>query len=127
MDVLKIEYCTGSMELNLEYWLPAPLDDLRKVLRLLARWGTEEKWDLLAGHISRRIAYAESKVEENKTLMKEYANKALTYPPRSSQCKLWAGRFKEAESAMKNSRILVKRFKRYQEVIEEAKSKGGRW
>ena len=86
---LKINYPTGYMELNLDYFFPCPLDKARKVFSLIHRYSSEADKDRL-------IAFLYGLESRYGAQMQEYADKAMYYPAKSEECREYTSRFKEA-------------------------------
>ena len=86
---LKINYPTGYMELNLDYFFPCTLDKARKVFSLIHRYSSEADKDRL-------IAFLHSLESRYFAEMQKCAHKATSYPAKSGECREYTSRFKEA-------------------------------
>ena len=69
VDVFKISYPTGYMEINLEYFFPCTLDKARKVFPLIHRYSSEKDKERLLKFLQGLERYYAD-------LMKEYEGKS---------------------------------------------------
>jgi len=104
MKMMKINYPTGYMEINIDNYFPCNLDKAKKVFSLIHRYSTELDKDRLQEFFVEKEGRFYSK-------MSQYANKASSYPENSKEHREYLSRFKEA-------RRLHQRIRRNREIFE---------
>lgn len=86
---LKINYPTGYMELNLDYFFPCAMDKARKAFSLIHKYSSEADKDRL-------LAFLHGLENRCFAQMQKCADKATSYPAKSEECREYTSRFKEA-------------------------------
>ncbi|MBB2481087.1 hypothetical protein H5P36_12895 [Bacillus sp. APMAM] len=85
----KIVYPTGFIELNLTNFFPCTLDKARKVFSLIHKYSSKED--------KRRLLYFLQGLENEYAMeMMESAEKAMSFPEKSTEYRKYSSRFKEA-------------------------------
>lgn len=85
----KIVYPTGFMELNLTNFFPCTLDKARKVFSLIHKYSPEKD--------KQRLLHFLQGLENDYVLeMMESAEKAMSYPEKSTEYRKYNSKFKEA-------------------------------
>lgn len=96
MERLRIEWKTGYMEFSVDDFFPFTWNKAKKIFELInENCSAEVKAELKD--------YLTNKAMEFKAEMKEYANKAVCFPAKSRECKLWTSKFKKAEKLYKRT------------------------
>ena len=86
---LKINYPTGYMELNLDYFFPCTLDKARKVFSLIHRYSSEADKDRL-------LAFLRALAAGYFAMMQEYAGKAASSATNGDERRDYTSMFEEA-------------------------------
>lgn len=86
---LKIIYPTGSMELNLDYFFPCTLDKARKVFLLINEYSSD-------ADKTRLLTFLQKLENKYAAQMRDYAEKAKSYPVNSSEFREYIAMFKDA-------------------------------
>lgn len=85
----KIVYPTGFMELNLTNFFPCTLDKARKVFSLIHKYSPGKEKQIL-------LHFLQGLENEYAMEMMECAEKAMSYPEKSTEYRKYNSKFKEA-------------------------------
>ena len=101
---LKIEYPTGSMEIDLERFFPCSVDKAKKVFSLIYKYSSKKDKEALLKY----FLYKEEQCYKNMSI---YAEEASSYPEKLNEHRGALSRFKEARRELqrikKNKEIFV--------------------
>lgn len=121
MDVLKIEYETGRMELNIKMFFPCNLSAGKKIAALINRGCTEEdKSELLLELRSMAEGYQRI-IQENKDTLKEFKQ---YYAATDSMARPNSDTIRHYEIEIRKYEALKKRVERNIAFIEQGEKNG---
>lgn len=104
MNILRIEYPSGYIQIKLDNFFPCTLDKARRICSLVNQYSSESDKDRLQRFFQNREDYYYSN-------MAEYAEKTVAYTKNSRLHKEYFSKFKEFKS-------LYQQIKRNKEIFE---------
>lgn len=91
MDWLMIKYDTGYMDLKVDAFFPCTQSKAKIVFPLINRWCSDLQISMLKAHFEKQIELLTKE-------MKDLANKACSYPAKSTECRKYTAAFKKCKT-----------------------------
>ncbi len=118
MEILRIEWETGYMELSVKAFFPCNLQKARKIAPLINRYCTEEDRTALLSELRGMAEYYQQEILGYKNILREYN---IRYAAIGSMSKSEANDKKYYETKIRKTEALKKRVERNISLIEGGK------